>query len=338
MSLERKTIQTNSLDALFEKLREEGRQILAPRQKGDRIFFDRISSMEEMATDYIQTTVSAKSVVFPPWEEVLHYRFKDKETFMEDTDFEPPPTVVFGLRPCDAKSFIALNAVFTWDITDTFFARRLENTVIIAVSCAVADNDCFCTSVGGGPGDTAGSDILLTAVGKEKYLAEIVTDKGRKIVDMAGDLFQPVSGDIIKEDFLADVPEKFNIDELSRKLPESFDKGLWLEESLRCLGCGTCAFLCPVCVCFDLQDEINGQEGARLRCWDSCGFSLFTLHASCHNPRSVQSERWRQRVMHKFSYMPDRLDVFGCVGCGRCSRSCPVDMNLLEKLQAIVEA
>jgi len=117
----------------------------------------------------------------------------------------------------------------------------------------------------------------------------------------------------------------------------AFDHPVYLEQSLRCLGCGACAFVCPVCACFDIQDEGNNKQGKRLRCWDACGFSLFTLHTSGHNPRDVQSERWRQRLLHKFSYMPERLGVLGCVGCGRCSRACPADMNMLEHVKELMQ-
>ena len=42
--------------------------------------------------------------------------------------------------------------------------------------------------------------------------------------------------------------------------------------------------------------------GARRKSWDACGFGKFTHHASGHNPRDVQPQRFRNRVMHKFKY------------------------------------
>jgi len=316
---------------LLKKLSSKGWRIIAPVRSGNQVTFREIAEGADILEDFVQSTQSAKGVIFPPVEELFRYHMKKEGAELPEQEKTIPTTLVFGLRPCDAAAVNSLNAVFTWDYQDSQFKERLENTYFMPVSCSRADEYCFCTSVGGNPGDTRGSDILLTKLSTGEYLAEIVTDKGKKITELAPGLFgaEPLEA---KEKNLAVVDRRFDARELKQKLETLFDSNIWVQQSLRCIGCGACAFVCPTCVCFDIQDEGRGNQGKRLRCWDSCGFSLFTLHTSGHNPRDKQSQRWRQRIMHKFSYQPDRLAVTGCVGCGRCSRACPVDMNLLEHL------
>ena len=329
--IEKKSLNKNALMELFKKLSSKGWRIIAPVRSGDQVTFQEIAEGADILEDFVQSTQSAKGVIFPPVEELFRYHMKKEGADLPEQEKTIPTTLVFGLRPCDAAATASLNAVFTWDYQDSQFKERLENTYFMPVSCSRADEYCFCTSVGGNPGDTRGSDILLTKLSTGEYLAEIVTEKGKKITELAPELFgtEPLEP---KEKNLAVVDRRFDARELKQKLETLFDSNIWVQQSLRCIGCGACAFVCPTCVCFDIQDEARGNQGKRLRCWDSCGFSLFTLHTSGHNPRDKQSQRWRQRVMHKFSYQPDRLAVTGCVGCGRCSRACPVDMNLLEHL------
>jgi len=77
------------------------------------------------------------------------------------------------------------------------------------------------------------------------------------------------------EKFLKKVPT----DQLKSKgINEVFSAPFWDEGGFACLNCGTCTFLCPTCWCFDIQDEVMGKEGDRMRNWDSCMFPLFTLH------------------------------------------------------------
>ena len=72
-----------------------------------------------------------------------------------------------------------------------------------------------------------------------------------------------------------------------------------------------------------------------MRCWDSCQFPLFTLHASGHNPRPTYKERMRQRIMHKFNYCPENFEETFCVGCGRCIANCPVNLDIREVIKEI---
>jgi formate hydrogenlyase subunit 6/NADH:ubiquinone oxidoreductase subunit I len=322
------------LDTLFSALAKDGRRILAPTDRDGRTELNPVGKAADVAQDYVQTILSAKEVAFPKVERLMSFELGAKSVELKDAEPRALPTIVFGIRPCEAGGFKALDAVFNWDTRDRFFNARMEALAVIAVGCTRKDDACFCTSVGGGPGSTQGSDILLTPVAGG-FLAEVLTAKGKAMAALAPEAFQADPG---LEKKLVDVPVAFDQPGLTARLKDRFEDPIWAEQSLRCVGCGACAYVCPTCVCFDIVEESDAKGGHRLRTWDSCGSHMFTLHASGHNPRETQAQRWRQRVYHKFSYYPERYDMLGCVGCGKCTRACPVDMNLQEHLAEAAEA
>jgi formate hydrogenlyase subunit 6/NADH:ubiquinone oxidoreductase subunit I len=337
MNIDKRLVRKDSLEKLFDILKQNSKSIYAPFSKNGKITFRDASGFKEISTDYIQTTESSKDIAFPRTEKILDFsKDQDGMSVIGADPKDIPDTVIWGVRPCDATGAGELSAIFNWDYKDEIYNNRQSKVTVFGFSCSRSDEYCFCTSVGGNPGNIQGSDILFTRLGEDgDYLAEIVTEKGKEVVAMATDLFEIT--EIGKEKFLAEVPVRFNHEEIRTKLEKFFESSYWAAQSLKCLGCGACAYVCPTCACFDIQDESHGKRGSRIRCWDSCGFSHFTIHTSGHNPRAVQSQRWRQRIMHKFSYMPERLAVYGCTGCGRCSRACPADMNILEHLISIQE-
>ncbi len=335
MQIDNYLIRKTSLEKLFSNLIGNGKTVFAPRTSGKRILFEDVKAFSEITEDYIVTTNSAKSVVFPRTEKLFSYKKTKEKTEITDASTDTfPEVVLWGTRPCDAAAFIPLTDTFNGDYPDVLYNNRLGKVYVLSFSCSTCDEYCFCTSVNGAPGNTAGSDILFTKLSTGDYLAEAITEKGKQLVADNQSLFEAAPAEA-KEPNLAKVQTYFNPDEIQAKLQNLFENPVWDEKSRACLGCGSCAFVCPVCSCFDIQDEKHGSKGSRLRCWDSCGFGLFTLHTSGHNPRETQGARWRQRILHKFLYMPNKSKVAGCVGCGRCSRACPADINILETVTAL---
>ena len=121
-------------------------------------------------------------------------------------------------------------------------------------------------------------------------------------------------------------------DKLNDKgINELFEAPFWEDVAFACINCGTCTYLCPTCWCVDIQDEVFGKDGDRIRNWDSCMFPLFTLHGSGHNPRDKKVQRVRQRFMHKLKYYVNKYhNGVQCSGCGRCVRYCPVNIDIRE--------
>ena len=282
-------------------------RVYAPVVRTDgKIAFTKTEKYSDVASDYIQTVHSAKDVLFPRTERL----FTNKNSSGDDSDPSTvPSTVLWQVRPCDAASVFPLDAVFNWDYHDKMYNARREKTTIVALSCDKADAYCFCTSVGGGPGSSRGADVLLTRT-PEGMIAEVVTEKGGALVGLSRELFS-VYEKGGKDAYLADVPAVFSLEELKGKMKGMFDSPVWKRQSERCLGCGACAYVCPTCSCFDIQDSCAGAEGQRLRCWDSCRFAQFTRHTG----KGGLPGLYRLRTL--FPRLPGRYEHKGTFGFNR---------------------
>jgi ferredoxin len=122
---------------------------------------------------------------------------------------------------------------------------------------------------------------------------------------------------------------EFDVGELSALMSQSYDSPLWDQLAEICLACGQCTLVCPTCFCFNVMDvvELNLMDGERLRRWDSCQLDEFATVAGGENFREQQAARLRHRFMRKGRYLMEKYGELGCTGCGRCARSCLVDIS-----------
>jgi formate hydrogenlyase subunit 6/NADH:ubiquinone oxidoreductase subunit I len=329
-----KTITEQNLHKLINELIAASARVVGPKRVGEMTLYEPLARGEELSLSELPRR-SAKETFFPVCEDILSYEKRDGKTELHDVDLSRiPETVLIGARPCDAAAPGILDAVFSWDYHDEFFLERRHRTTIIGLACTTADDACFCTAVGFSPSDRTGSDIFLTPVEAGGYAVESVTEKGEELLKAHAQLFQ----DQPEIEPLAEAsPQmaKLDLAKIKGWLDNNFENDFWKEIAARCVGCGACAFLCPACHCFDISDEGTEAKGCRRKHWDACGFGKFTNHASGHNPRDVQPQRYRNRIMHKFKYYDDKFGKTLCTGCGRCIRACPVGIDIAGILEDI---
>ncbi len=291
----------------------------------------------------LNTRLSPKSLVYPQSEVMFNYSLdegREDHHQLKEAAKDYSPKAVIGIRPCDAKAFVLVRMNFdTPDYQDPYWLKAYESTTWIGLGCASPCSSCFCTSAGCGPYHEEGLDVLLADAG-DHYLAKVLTEKGAKFID-AADWKTAAPKEAAEalaamrtaaEGKIASFVQTENLKALPNN--DLYSATFWEEVSFACINCGTCTYSCPTCWCFDIQDETRGTSGVRMKNWDSCMYPLFTLHGTGHNPRGTKQHRVRQRFMHKLKYFVDKYDRgIQCVGCGRCVRLCPVNIDIRRVCQ-----
>lgn len=327
-----KILDTNKLAELADGLVKAGWRVVVPVEHNGAVTLDDWRAGATLCLDRFAVN-SLKDVLLPRGEVIARFRADGNDFHVADVTPRAPKTVVLACRPCDVAGLALLDTVFNWDFKDDFYNARRAATTVVPLVCTKADDFCFCTSVGGAPDSTAGADaVLRLADGGAALALEPVSGKGGEWLAAAGAWLR--DGDVRPEP-PASVARQFDMQKVRKWLDTNFDSPLWGQWSLGCLGCSACSSGCPTCHCFDIQDEKAGAEILRFRKQDSCGQAVFTQHAGGHNPRGEQSCRRRQRVLHKFSYIPQRFSLLGCTGCGRCGRVCQSGLDMADACMLI---
>lgn len=313
----------------------ETHRVIAPVAGATGPVWGEIVDPEDIVWDYGRTAISPRNWLIPRCETLFRYDVGSNPPTLEEPALETRPTALLLLRACDVAGLRALDAVMRWDYEDEPYEARRNATLFVALGCSAPPSPecCFCESAGLDPGWSDEADVMICPVAGERgprYAVHALTEAGRsQLANAPG----PVASERAETKPIGTV--KVDVERARTWMRERFEDPSWDRISEACMGCGTCAFVCPSCHCFDVVDEGDWRRGERVRFWDSCAFDHFTAHASGHNPRPRQANRYRQRIYHKFIYYPDKFGRLLCTGCGRCVDACPGGVDLVEILNGM---
>ncbi len=339
-----KKILKSQFSQLFTMI-NKSYELILPIEVDGKVNFHLWQEGEKVNLELLKTSISPKSFIFPQSETYLKYKQDGKKLELQNVGGKKEDYVLFGVRHCDAKSFELIDNIFLGDPVDALYEERRNKGTVISMACFDPNETCFCTSFGIDPQVSPQKvDINTWNIG-DSILWKAQTEKGEDLSEKLMNILEDVTEQDMKK--LSDLQEdaKNNFKELpladidpkkiEGELNELFQSEIWEELSERCLGCGSCTYVCPTCHCYDIADYKGNTGGERFRCWDSCMFSDFTLMAH-GNIRKSQKERFRQRFMHKLVYYPNKNHgQYACVGCGRCVEKCPVHLDIVKVIKKL---
>lgn len=330
-----KAIDKKDMASFVASIMEE-REVVGPMAKDGKFVFGPINDYSQLRLDYNITLLPAKEFFLPIKEVILKYELG--EAMQSEPVIEAQPRVIMGLHPCDINANWLLDLAFSTDNLDANYMEKRKKTIIVGLDCNEPCNEhSFCQSMGSLTVES-GYDLFLTDIG-DAYMVDYGSPAGMELLARHKGARKATEADMsrfkaVQDAKLSKFPPKLemNVGDLPNLLAISYDNPLWEELGKKCLACGACTLVCPTCYCFDIVDrlELNLKEGQRLRLWDSCQLAEFATVAGGHNFRQSQADRQRHRFFRKGKYLTEMFGHVGCVGCGRCVRSCLVHMDPVE--------
>lgn len=298
-------------------------------------------AVNDIALDGVNMCVSQKDIFFPQLETILKF---NKDGLIDEMP-ESSPKLLFGVKPCDLKGMLFSDEFFRRNFEDTYYLSRIKNRFTIVIGCLKPPREeCFCTSAKTGPFAKEGYDLQFVESG-DVYYVETGSHPGERFIKKYAEYFKDADENCSKAisqiksksseavELRVDFQDALELMAKDDFIPEENYKGI----GDRCIYCGGCRYVCPTCTCFNIFDNTKDGEGVRVRNWDACVFEGYTRETSGHNPRKEKWQRTSRRYEHKLKYDYKVTGMPGCVGCGRCLASCPVDIGISKFIEEITQ-
>ncbi len=323
-------LKKDFLVAFLRKLRKHHRLVAPVTNRHGDTLFQPIDSLDHGTIDLTRHAQnSVKHFLFPQQETLFTYSTADNGYSFVPVRKPPEPTVYFGVRSCDLSAILYLDVVFLGGTKDHQYLEKRQNALLIGINCNQPFANCFCNAMNSGPFLEYGFDLQFTDLG-DRFLVQTGRVAGERLVNEWREFFQAAEPQDVQARYQAYLEARglfrlhVHADQAIKRLAEeNVPEWVWHHLSLRCQDCGGCAYTCPTCTCFTINDKPDSPHGGeRVRSWDACTFAGFTKMAGGHNPVDQKKQAVRQRFMHKLRYDVEEHGRPSCVGCGRCVDMC----------------
>jgi len=327
-------------DMLAGKNTVVGPVMIGTDRNGDPLFgFEQVASYHDLRLDYPTTKIPAKRYFLPYREDLATFRLVEQDWTKDINYHAERPLVLFGLHACDINALNRLDKVLMGNVYPVpYYAAKRKNMFIIGTGCQ-PQPFCFCRSMGA---DTVhhGFDLFLTDIG-DRVFVEIQTAEAYEITK---DLKTEALTEADHARYVHTVAEKnkrfqahVDTTDLTKILDMEFQSPVWKEWGDKCLGCGTCANVCPTCYCYGVEETVAPglRTAKKTKTLYSCNIVDFAEVAGGHNFRPEQSTRLKYRYYHKHRGFVEAYEESLCVGCGRCGEACLAGITVPEVIASV---
>jgi len=274
--------------------------------------------------DSKKNALPIKQYFFPPQEDLFVFNKKTKK--LKSLDYKKEIIIICHYLG-QLEAMTQLDEIMEKPNPDFFYWQRREKSVLIGLIDESIDV-------------APGGDIILEKINSKQYRTLILNDKGKKIIK--NKFFKEIDKPEIKNYPAEENPGKkmlLDSELLANAVEWSKDHKIWDELAKKCLGCGICTYVCPLCHCFSIEDRVSLDDNECVRCrqWDACTLPEFAKVAGNHNFHKTIKERYYNWFYHKFVRAYKEYGKAQCVACGNCERHCPAGIKIGDVLKEIIE-